>query len=80
MVGRLNKYARLEQASSISTVDKEISEDNVGHKLLRNLGWQQGNSLGSEGTSGIIEPIRGDQGKLTSKDRRYIKINFIIYF
>jgi len=39
-----------------SVVEVMISEDNVGHKLLRGLGWQQGSGLGAEG-AGIVEPI-----------------------
>jgi hypothetical protein len=38
----------------------QISEDNVGHKLLRGLGWQQGSGLGAEG-GGIVEPISAKQ-------------------
>jgi hypothetical protein len=37
--------------------ETQISEENVGHKLLRGLGWQQGSGLGAEG-AGIVEPIR----------------------
>eukprot|EP01038_Epipyxis_sp_PR26KG_P007897 gene7897-10719_t len=43
-----------------------ITEENMGHKLLRGLGWQQGSGLGAE-NSGIVEPIR-EVGK-KDKDR-----------
>jgi RNA-binding protein 5/10 len=33
-----------------------ISEDNMGHKLLKGLGWQQGTGLGAD-QGGIVEPI-----------------------
>ena len=38
----------------------EIDEDNMGHKLLRGLGWQQGSGLGAD-SSGIVEPISAKQ-------------------
>ena len=47
--------------------EAEISEENVGHKLLRSYGWQQGDGLGVD-NSGIVEPIREDKSKL-GKDR-----------
>ena len=34
-----------------------ISEDNVGHRLLRLMGWS-GGGLGKPGQEGISEPIR----------------------
>lgn len=80
--GRYNKFARLDgtadgrvflseqhqQHQQQSSADREIAEDNVGHKLLRGLGWQQGSGLGTEGHTGIVEPIRSEGSKL-SKDR-----------
>jgi hypothetical protein len=41
----------------VPATETQISEENVGHKLLRGLGWQQGSGLGAEG-AGIVEPIR----------------------
>ena len=76
--GRYNKFARLDgvdgrgalllSEQQQSSADREIAEDNVGHKLLRGLGWQQGSGLGTEGHTGIVEPIRSEGSKL-SKDR-----------
>lgn len=40
----------------LASVESEISEDNLGHKLLRGLGWQQGSGLGAD-NSGIVAPI-----------------------
>jgi Fe2+ transport system protein FeoA len=34
-----------------------ISSDNVGHKMMRLMGWQPGESLGVNGTGGIVDPI-----------------------
>jgi len=39
-----------------SGVSNSISEDNMGHVMLRGLGWQQGDGLGAGGT-GRVEPI-----------------------
>jgi hypothetical protein len=49
-------------------METEIAEDNMGHKLLRGLGWQQGVGLGAGG-SGIVEPVRGDIAGKLGKDR-----------
>lgn len=67
---RSRKYARRSATSGsvpVSTIDTEIAEDNMGHKLLRGLGWQKGSGLGAE-NAGIVEPIRGETGK-TAADR-----------
>lgn len=42
--------------AAVTAAQIEIAEDNVGHKLLRGLGWQQGLGLGAA-NSGIVEPI-----------------------
>ena len=64
---RYNNNKRARGNSTLSSVNPdevtakalevEISEDNVGHKLLRNLGWQSGAGLGAA-QEGIVEPIR----------------------
>ncbi|KAJ1959646.1 hypothetical protein GGI12_004231 [Dipsacomyces acuminosporus] len=38
-------------------INKALGSDNVGFRLLSNLGWQQGQGLGAAG-EGITEPIR----------------------
>ena len=68
--GSRNKYPRLSRPAQepIASMETEIAEDNMGHKLLRGLGWQQGVGLGADG-SGIVEPVRGDIAGKLGKDR-----------
>ncbi|TKY58489.1 RNA-binding protein 5 [Spatholobus suberectus] len=40
----------------VITADKAIDENNVGNRMLRNMGWQEGLGLGKDG-SGMIEPV-----------------------
>lgn len=40
-----------------ANVETEISQDNVGHKLLKGLGWKEGAGLGA-GSGGIVEPVK----------------------
>ncbi|KAL5745298.1 hypothetical protein ACOSP7_026444 [Xanthoceras sorbifolium] len=41
----------------VITADKAIDENNVGNRMLRNMGWQEGSGLGKDG-SGMIEPVQ----------------------
>ncbi|KAK7250664.1 hypothetical protein RIF29_33232 [Crotalaria pallida] len=41
----------------VITADKAIDENNVGNRMLRNMGWQEGLGLGKDG-SGMIEPVQ----------------------
>nr|AWA44777.1 hypothetical protein SS03A17_000009 [Saccharum spontaneum] len=41
----------------IITADRAIDESNVGNRILRNMGWQEGLGLGKDG-SGIKEPVQ----------------------
>ncbi|CAD6236985.1 unnamed protein product [Miscanthus lutarioriparius] len=41
----------------IITTDRAIDESNVGNRILRNMGWQEGLGLGKDG-SGIKEPVQ----------------------
>ncbi|XP_024523682.1 SUPPRESSOR OF ABI3-5 isoform X1 [Selaginella moellendorffii] len=43
------------------TVDKALDESNVGNRMLRSMGWQEGSGLGKEGT-GIVEPVQAHVG------------------
>ena len=52
--------------AAVGLDERVITEDNVGHKLLRELGWKEGGGLGREG-AGIVEPIR-EAGKKDKSD------------
>ncbi|OIV93704.1 hypothetical protein TanjilG_16555 [Lupinus angustifolius] len=41
----------------VITADKAIDENNVGNRMLRNMGWQEGLGLGKDG-SGMVEPVQ----------------------
>ncbi|KAL5990213.1 hypothetical protein ACLOJK_011110 [Asimina triloba] len=45
----------------VITADRAIDENNVGNRMLRNMGWQEGLGLGKDG-SGIIEPVQAQVG------------------
>ena len=46
----------LQQAYLIFYDFRPISSENIGHKLLKKMGWSEGESLGKENT-GIQEPV-----------------------
>ncbi|XP_047306452.1 SUPPRESSOR OF ABI3-5-like isoform X2 [Impatiens glandulifera] len=52
------------QSYEVITADKAIDESNVGNRMLRNMGWQEGLGLGKDG-SGMVEPVQA-----TSMDSR----------
>ncbi|CAM0903994.1 unnamed protein product [Alopecurus aequalis] len=45
----------------VITADRAIDENNVGNRILRNMGWQEGLGLGKDG-SGIKEPVQAKSG------------------
>lgn len=47
----------------VAGVDKPLGEGNVGHQMLKSLGWKEGEGLGKD-KGGITEPVRADQAQL----------------
>ncbi|KAL7110486.1 hypothetical protein ACP275_05G029100 [Erythranthe tilingii] len=45
------------QSYDVITADKAIDEKNVGNRMLRSMGWQEGLGLGKHG-SGMVEPVQ----------------------
>ncbi|XP_010663841.1 SUPPRESSOR OF ABI3-5 isoform X2 [Vitis vinifera] len=45
------------QSYEVITADKAIDESNVGNRMLRSMGWQEGSGLGKDG-SGMVEPVQ----------------------
>ncbi|KAL5729205.1 hypothetical protein ACHQM5_002184 [Ranunculus cassubicifolius] len=55
--GGRGTVADASQSFEVITADKAIDESNVGNRMLRNMGWQEGLGLGKDG-SGIVEPVQ----------------------
>ncbi|KAJ6290810.1 hypothetical protein OIU78_026539 [Salix suchowensis] len=47
------------QSYEVITADKALGESNLGNRMLRNMGWQEGSGLGKDG-SGMIEPVQAE--------------------
>ncbi|CAN4127768.1 unnamed protein product [Withania somnifera] len=47
----------LVQSFEVITADRVIDESNVGNRMLRSMGWQEGLGLGKDG-SGMVEPVQ----------------------
>ncbi|KAK4423624.1 suppressor of abi3-5, partial [Sesamum alatum] len=45
------------QSYEVITADRAIDENNVGNRMLRNMGWHEGSGLGKDG-SGMVEPVQ----------------------
>ncbi|KAF3636591.1 putative RNA-binding protein 5-A-like isoform X3 [Capsicum annuum] len=45
------------QSFEVITADRAIDESNVGNRMLRSMGWQEGLGLGKDG-SGMVEPVQ----------------------
>ena len=41
----------------LCVIRRPISGTNKGHKLLQKMGWKEGESLGKDSASGIVEPV-----------------------
>ncbi|CAM9122712.1 unnamed protein product [Scytosiphon promiscuus] len=52
------KQAQLELESDMQGREKVLGEENIGHNLLKKMGWSEGTGLGSS-RSGMVEPISG---------------------
>lgn len=50
-----SKISRIKTKPLVST-SKPISEDNIGNKMLKKMGWKTGEGLGTN-KDGIIEPL-----------------------
>ncbi|XP_026657997.2 SUPPRESSOR OF ABI3-5-like isoform X2 [Phoenix dactylifera] len=61
------------QNYEVITADRAIDENNVGNRMLRSMGWQEGLGLGKDG-SGIKEPVQAkvvdDRSGLGSQQRK----------
>ncbi|MCO5607828.1 hypothetical protein L7F22_062029 [Adiantum nelumboides] len=68
------------QAFEVITAETAIDQRNVGNRMLRSMGWQEGSGLGKDGT-GIVEPVQatsmdvraglGSQGQQRKVDARF---------
>ncbi|KAI7988084.1 SUPPRESSOR OF ABI3-5 [Camellia lanceoleosa] len=45
------------QSYEVITAEKAIDENNLGNRMLRNMGWQEGLGLGKDG-NGMVEPVQ----------------------
>ncbi|KAJ7296444.1 hypothetical protein O6H91_22G061300 [Diphasiastrum complanatum] len=67
------------QAFDVITTEKALDENNVGNRMLRSMGWQEGSGLGKEGT-GIVEPVQpqtlGERAGLGSQVQRRVDARF----
>ncbi|KAL3684871.1 hypothetical protein R1sor_002893 [Riccia sorocarpa] len=67
------------ESYEVISAEKALDERNVGNRMLRSMGWQEGSGLGKEGT-GIVEPVQalgsGERAGLGSSSQRKIDSRF----
>ncbi|KAM7272131.1 hypothetical protein ACFE04_031345 [Oxalis oulophora] len=51
------KKQQKEDEQTLVNIEAPISQSNIGFKLLKQMGYTPGTSLGKEGTSGRVEPV-----------------------
>ncbi|XP_060207531.1 SUPPRESSOR OF ABI3-5 isoform X2 [Lycium barbarum] len=63
------------QSFEVISADRAIDESNVGNRMLRNMGWQEGLGLGKDG-SGMVEPVQaqstGHRAGLGSQPKKVV--------
>jgi hypothetical protein len=43
--------------NNVNSINEPIPENNIGNKMLRNMGWVPGTSLGSQSSNNLLTPI-----------------------
>ncbi|KND00618.1 uncharacterized protein SPPG_03746 [Spizellomyces punctatus DAOM BR117] len=55
--GAPDQKARPKLGSVVGEGSKPIGEGNIGHRMLKAMGWTEGQALGSEGSQGLVHPV-----------------------
>ncbi|TPX64897.1 hypothetical protein SpCBS45565_g05565 [Spizellomyces sp. 'palustris'] len=55
--GAPDQKARPKSGSVVGEGSKPIGEGNIGHRMLKAMGWTEGQALGSEGSQGLVQPV-----------------------
>ncbi|CDH59706.1 predicted protein [Lichtheimia corymbifera JMRC:FSU:9682] len=57
---RTKKQQMAKETSTGTSLDKPLNDDNVGARMLQQMGWKRGEGLGKD-ASGIVDPIAAEQ-------------------